>query len=241
MDISSLEDRVVIIAGAAGGLGVVATTAFAEAGAKLALLGRDQTKLDELAAQLKLPSARTLTLQTELGKPQQVGNAADEIQKKLGGIDILLNFVGGWSGGKGVLETTKADFDSMLDQHFYASYAMIKAFVPPMVEKNWGRVLAISSPNASRPPGNNSPYSVGKSAMEALMLSLAQEMKGTGVTANLLLVRMIDVAHERQTDPSEKNRNWTSPEEISATLLHLCSEEAGIINGARIPLYGEPY
>lgn len=73
------------------------------------------------------------------------------------------------------------------------------------------------------------------------MLSLAQEVKGSGVTANLLLVRMIDVAHERQINPSDKNRNWTSPEEISATLLHLCSEQAGMINGARIPLFGEPY
>ncbi len=241
MNNSSLEDRVVIIAGAAGGLGSVATAAFAKAGAKLALLGRDQAKLDELAAELKLPAARTLVSETDLGKPQQVGNAADEIQKKFGGIDILLNFVGGWSGGKGILETTRGDFDSMLDQHFYASYAMISEFVPPMVKNNWGRVLAVSSPNASRPPGKNSPYAVGKSAMEALMLSLAQELKGTGVTANLLLVRMIDVANERQTNPSEKNSNWTSPEEISATLLHLCSEEAGMINGARIPLYGEPY
>jgi hypothetical protein len=54
-------------------------------------------------------------------------------------------------------------------------------------------------------------------------------------------VKTIDVAHERQINPSEKNRSWTSPEEISATLLHLCSDEAGMINGARIPLYGEPY
>lgn len=77
--------------------------------------------------------------------------------------------------------------------------------------------------------------------MEALLLSLAQELKGSGVTANLLMVKTIDVAHERQINPSEKNRGWTSPEEISATLLHLCSDEAGMINGARIPLYGEPY
>jgi NAD(P)-dependent dehydrogenase (short-subunit alcohol dehydrogenase family) len=77
--------------------------------------------------------------------------------------------------------------------------------------------------------------------MEALMLSLAQELKGTGITANLLMVRTIDVAHERQNNPSQKNQSWTGPEEISATLLHLCGEEAGMINGARIPLYGEPY
>ncbi len=238
---SSLEERTVIIAGAAGGLGSVATAAFAEAGAKLALLGRDQAKLDELAAELKLPSARTLALAIDLSEAQKVDEVAGSVLKKFAGIDVLLNFVGGWIGGKGVFATRREDLDSMLDQHLYASYAMIKSFVPQMIKNGWGRVLAVSSPNASRPPGNNSPYAVGKSALEALMLSLAQEVKGTGVTANLLLVRTIDVAHERQINPSEKNQSWTSPEEIFATLLHLCSEEAGMINGARIPLFGEPY
>lgn len=241
MSNSFLEERTVIVAGAAGGLGSVATAVFAEAGAKLALLGRDQGKLDELAAELKLSSARTLAKAVDLGKPQEVDHATTDILKKFGGIDVLLNFVGGWIGGKGIFETKVEDFDSMLDQHFYASYAMVKSFTPPMIKNNWGRVLAVTSPNASKPPGENSPYAVGKSAMEALMLSLAQEVKGTGVTANLLMVRMIDVAHERQINPGEKNQSWTSPEEISATLLHLCSEEAGMINGARIPLYGEPY
>ncbi len=241
MSSSSLEGRTVIIAGAAGGLGSVAAAVFAEAGAKLALLGRQQSKLDELTSQLELPAPRVMVKAVDLSKPDEVEQTANAIMKKFGGIDVLLNFVGGWIGGKGTFETKTEDFVSMLDQHFYASYAMIKAFVPPMLKNNWGRVLAVSSPTASKPPGNSSPYAVGKSAMEALMLSLAQEVKGSGVTANLLLVRMIDVAHERQINPSDKNRNWTSPEEISATLLHLCSEQAGMINGARIPLFGEPY
>lgn len=241
MDNVSLQDRTVIIAGAAGGLGPVATAVFARAGANLALLGRDHSKLSKLAADLKLPEDKTLTIAADLAQPQAAEAAAAEVLEKFGGIHVLLNFVGGWIGGKGIFETQKEEFDSMLNQHFNASYAMIRAFVPPMVENNWGRVVAITSPAASRPPGKNSPYAVGKSAMEALMLSLAQEVRGSGVTANLLLVHTIDTKHERQINPSEKNRRWASPEEISATLLHLCSEEAGMINGARIPLYGEPY
>ncbi len=239
MTTHSLEGRVVIIAGAAGGLGAVAAAAFAEAGASLALLGLNLQKLDELAAKLKL-EGRVLTHAGNLSEPNDVNLIAEAVLKKFGRIDILLNFVGGWIGGKGVLDTKREDLDAMLDQHLYTSYAMIKAFVPSMLKNKWGRVLAVSSPNASRPPGNNPPYAIGKSAMEALMLSLAQEIKGSGVTANLVLVRTIDVKHERQINPSEENRGWTSPEEISATLLHLCSQAAGTINGARIPLFGEP-
>jgi NAD(P)-dependent dehydrogenase (short-subunit alcohol dehydrogenase family) len=235
-----LKDKVVIIAGAAGGLGAVATAAFAESGANLVLLGRSLDKLDELAGHLKLPAARVLTQAANVSDAKEVDAVAAAVMNKFGRIDILLNFVGGWIGGKLISETSKEDLDSMLDQHLYSSYAMIKSFVPVMQKNGWGRVLAVSSPNASRPPGKNSPYAVGKSAMEALMISLAQELKGSGVTSNLVLVRTIDTAHKKASDPSEENRSWTTPEEISATLLALCGDGGSMINGARIPLFGEP-
>lgn len=234
-----MQGRTVVVAGAAGGLGAAATAAFAEAGADLVLLGREQVKLDNLAAKIALPQDRVLPLACDVGDPSETGSAKDAAMHKFGHIDVLVNVVGGWIGGKPVFETSASDFDSMLAQHLYASYQLIRAFVPPMIEQNWGRVLAVSSPFASRPPGKNSPYAAAKSAMEALMLSLAQEVKGTAVTANLILVKTIDVKHERQQHPTKENAGWSSPEEISATLLHLCTNEAGVINGARIPLYGE--
>ncbi len=238
---NSLEGKTVIIAGAAGGLGSVASAAFAAAGANLALLGRDSGKLENLASNLDIPISQVLTLACDVASPQEVKAATDAILKKFKSLHILVNLVGGWIGGKTVFETKQEDLASMLDQHLFAAYTLIRAMVPHMLENKWGRVIAISSPNASRPPGKNSPYAIGKAAMEALMLSLAAELKGTGVTANLLLIRTIDVGHEREISPSKETWSWTSPEEISATLLHLCSNEAGMINGARIPLYGETY
>ena len=65
-------------------------------------------------------------------------------------------------------------------------------------------------------------------------------MEDTGVTANLLLVRTIDAQHERDRERTAKNSAWTSPEEIYAAIFYLCSQEAGAVNGARLPLYGRP-
>jgi len=70
------------------------------------------------------------------------------------------------------------------------------------------------------------------------VLSLAREVANTGVTANILQVKTIDAAHERDRQPAPKNAAWTTPEEITAAILYLCSDEAHVINGARIPLYG---
>jgi len=107
-----------------------------------------------------------------------------------------------------------------------------------MTANHWGRILVISSPTASHPDANTAPYAIGKAAQEALILTIAQEVKEKGITANILLVKTIDVEHARDLKPDAKNASWTTPEEITAALLYLSSEEARTINGARIPLYG---
>ena len=70
------------------------------------------------------------------------------------------------------------------------------------------------------------------------MLTLSQELIGTGVTANLLQARTIDANDEKISAPSPDNASWTTPEELAASILYLLSDEAGTINGAKIPLYG---
>ena len=110
--------------------------------------------------------------------------------------------------------------------------------MPLMVADGWGRFLVISSPRALDPRGNSAAYAVGKAGEEVLTLSLAQELKDTGVTANIILVRTIDVEHKRDRQPTPENASWTTPEEIAAAVMYLCSDEARMVNGARIPLYG---
>jgi NAD(P)-dependent dehydrogenase (short-subunit alcohol dehydrogenase family) len=83
-----------------------------------------------------------------------------------------------------------------------------------------------------------SPYVIGKAAQEALLLTLAQEVRDSGITVNLVLVKTIDTKYQRASQPTPKNAAWTTPEEISAAFLYLCSDKAGMTNGARIPLFG---
>jgi NAD(P)-dependent dehydrogenase (short-subunit alcohol dehydrogenase family) len=105
-----------------------------------------------------------------------------------------------------------------------------------MVERGWGRVLAVTAPVASEPTAKSAPYAVGKAAEEALLRSLAKETANTGVTVNLVVVKSIDLTGERLTDP--KKSSWTTPDEIAATFRFLASDDAAAITGARIPLLG---
>lgn len=235
-----LENRTAVITGATGGLGRVVTRRLAESGAQLVLSGSNDAKLDTLARELSLADRRWLPSAADLTEAGAAQRLLDAALAKFGRVDILLHFVGGWMGGKPVAQVSAADVSTMLQQHLWTTFYLAQAFCPHLAASGWGRIVVVSSPAAGAPPANGLPYSVGKSAQEALIATLAEELKGTGVTANVLRVRSIDVKHERDSQPSAKNAAWTTPEEIAEAVLYLCSDAAGVVNGARIPLYGSP-
>jgi len=123
---------------------------------------------------------------------------------------------------------------AMLDQHLWTTLHLAQAVIPGMVERGWGRVLAVSPPVAMEPPAKMAPYAIGKAAQEVLLRTLAKEVAGTGVTVNLVIVKAIDTEGVRTTDP--KKASWTGPDEIAATFRFLASDDAAAITGARIPL-----
>jgi NAD(P)-dependent dehydrogenase (short-subunit alcohol dehydrogenase family) len=236
----SLNNRVAVITGATGTLGKVVAGMLAQSGVRLALFSLNQNRLDKLAGELKLPADRYLTAAVNFRDPQETQRAHTLTIEKFGRVDILLNFIGGWTGGKSVVEFEPNEFDEMLQQHLWTTLHLAQAFIPGFLAQGWGRLVVISSPTAAFPLANSAPYSIAKAAQETLILSLAQELKGSGVTANALRVSTIDAEHARKHEPSPSNISWTTPEEIAEAILYLCSEDAGMINGARIPLFGSP-
>lgn len=236
----SLEGRVVVITGATGGLGRAAAQEFAARGVSLALLGSDATRLEEGARALNLPDARALLHVVDLREGEQAREAARAVQDKFGAAHILLHLVGGWTGGKTLAELDPADFRTMLEQHAWTTLNVFQAFVPFVAASGWGRVIVVSSPGAVSPTGKTGAYAAAKAAQEAMVLTLAKEFQGQNLTANILHVRSIG-ARAGSTQPagaSPANGAVTTPEEIVAAMLYLCSDEAAQITGARLPLTG---
>ncbi len=231
----TLENRVVVITGAAGKMGRVAAKTMAGHKAQLALIGSHAERLSQLAAELGTPA---FTYAANLADAQAAQGAAQAVVEKFGRVDVVLHLVGGWLGGKPVAETPAADLAEMVEQHIWTTFYTAQAFVPHLVRNRWGRLIVVTSQKALHPTAKNTPYTVGKAGQQALMLTLAQELKGTGVTANSIVVSTIDTAHERQTAPTPKNANWAAPEDIASLMVYLCSDEAQLVNGAQLPLYG---
>jgi 3-oxoacyl-[acyl-carrier protein] reductase len=231
---------VVVIAGATSPTGQAIAHRFARDGALLALFSRNAEKLSHLSQTIGLSSKHLLTAALDFRQAQAASQAVEIVQTRFARCDVLINLVGGWLGGKTIEEFEPADYAAMLEQHFWTTYHLVRAFLPLLRLSPRGRILVISSPSASLPPARSAPYAIAKAAQETLLLTLAQEIKGSSLTANILRVSTIDTQGLRQKEPSPKTASWTTPEEIADTISFLCSESAQIINGARIPLHGSP-
>jgi NAD(P)-dependent dehydrogenase (short-subunit alcohol dehydrogenase family) len=223
-----MKNRVIVITGATGILGQLAAHTLAKQGASLALISNNQEKLDSLVRDLDLPDDRILPHAADLIDESAVQDSVEAVSAKFGRVDALVHLVGGWTGGRTLAETDADDFKFMINQHAWTTIHLLRAFSPKLAENGWGRVIAVTSPFATEPSAKMGPYAIGKAAQEILIMTLADEFKGTEITANVIQVKAIDV---------KGTGKGTSPQEIVSAMQYLFSDEAGKVNGARIPLH----
>ncbi|HSL76714.1 MAG TPA: SDR family oxidoreductase, partial [Candidatus Limnocylindrales bacterium] len=190
----------------------------------------------DAAREAGLQDGRWTPVVADLRDRASARRALADAEARLGPIDVVLHLVGGYAGGTPIAELDPADVAGMLEQHLWTTLHVTQAVVPGMVERGWGRVMAVSAPVAAEPTAKSAPYAIAKSSEEALLRTLARETANTGVTVNLVVVKAIDLKGVRLSDP--KKTSWTSPDEIVAVLRFLASDDAATITGARIPLFG---
>jgi NAD(P)-dependent dehydrogenase (short-subunit alcohol dehydrogenase family) len=233
-----VDARVALITGATGPAGRAAAERFARDGAHVALVSRDLARLDELGRSLGIDDDRWVAVPGELTDAAAAMAVTLAVTAKWGRIDVLVHLVGGWVGGTGVVDLDHDEVRGMLDQHLWSTLHIVQAVVPGMIERGFGRVLGVSSPFATDVRREGASYAMGKAAEEVLLRTLAREVAGSGVTANVLLIRTLDKDHERESAPSSTNASWTTPEELANALAFLASPAAAAINGERISLDG---
>jgi len=233
-----LHDRVVLIGGATGALGSVVTRVFAQTEARLALTCQSEQALERLTGEIDLPTDRVFAATADVTQPDEVEELVAAIIARFGRLDVLLNTVGGWAGGKPVEKTTVEEWEHMLALNLRSAFLLSRAVLPHMLESGWGRIVHVSSKTAVEPRSKQVGYAVSKMGLIALVEVVAAEVKGSGVTANVILPSIIDTPANRKMMSKADPSKWVEPEQIGATMRFLCSDAAASINGARVPIYG---
>jgi NAD(P)-dependent dehydrogenase (short-subunit alcohol dehydrogenase family) len=151
----------------------------------------------------------------------------------------MVNTVGGYAGGVKLWDVETKTFDEMLALNLRAGYALSRAAIVPMLKQRRGAIVNVASKAAVDHGGGAAAYAASKAAALAMIDSLAADVKGTGVRVNSVLPSIIDTDVNRKAMPDADFDSWPKPDDIARVILFLASDEAKVIHGAAIPVYGE--
>lgn len=229
-----LQGKVVIVTGGFGALGRVVAAEAAKAGAKVAVLDYAPNAPDGLAAALGADAL--LIGGVDLSKEVSAKEAADKVQAKFGGIDVVFNIAGGFSW-ETVEGGALATWDKLYTLNVVTTRNMIVAALPLLLASKAGRIVNIGANGALKAATGMGAYAASKSGVHKLTESLAEEFKGR-ITVNAVLPSMIDTPVNRADMPDADFSKWVQPAQIASLMIYLASEQAGAVTGALIPIVG---
>jgi NAD(P)-dependent dehydrogenase (short-subunit alcohol dehydrogenase family) len=236
---AKFDGKAVLVAGGTGGLGRAVTLAFLEEGAKTAVTYRAPGEFDTLKSAAGTSGSRLEGHAVDVTDEAAVRQLIEKIVAKHRRLDALVNTVGGYAGGTKLWELETKVFDQMLALNLRSGYALARAAARAMLKEGHGAIVNLASKAAVDHAAGAAAYAASKAAAVALLDSLAADLKGSGVRVNTILPSIIDTEANRKAMPKADFAKWPKPEEIARVILFLCSDDARVIHGAAIPVYGD--
>jgi NAD(P)-dependent dehydrogenase (short-subunit alcohol dehydrogenase family) len=234
----NISSKVVLIAGGTGGLGRSVSLAFLAEGAKVIVTYRRIEQFEALKRSAERQAERLEGKRVDATDEQSVTILVEEIMKKYGRLDAVINTVGGYAGGLKLWETESKVFNNMLDLNLRSGFALARAAMPSMLGQGSGAFINIGAKAAVDHAAGAAAYAASKAAAVAMMDCLAADAQGTGVRVNSILPSIIDTEANRKAMPEAPFDKWPKAEEIAQVILFLVSDAASVIHGASLPVYG---
>jgi len=234
-----LQGKTAVITGGTGHLGSAVTARFLREGAGCVVSWRSEEGWRELEASMDGEfSDRLVGLRADVTDEEQVEELMRTAVDRFGGLDALLNLVGGFAFGRNVWETDLATWDRMMDLNLKSAFLCSKHALPIMRKAGRGSIVYVSSKGSEDPQPGAAAYAVSKGALITLMRALREEVKDTGISVSTIMPGVIDTAATRRAMPRADADKWVSPDEIADVLVALCSERFGAAGGSVIRLFG---
>ncbi|MEI9999527.1 MAG: SDR family NAD(P)-dependent oxidoreductase [Verrucomicrobiota bacterium] len=242
-----LSGKIALVTGASGELGRVMTQVLAEAGADVAIhYHQNRTGAEQVAAAVQKLGRRACLLTGDVGDPAAVAAMQRDVARELGAPDVVVTNAVSQYAWKTVLEQPIDDYDAQYRACVRQNVLLAQAFAPAMIEKKWGRIVAISTECVMQAAPTQSAYVAGKKGMDGLLRVLAKEIGAHGVTVNevapgwTISARDRAAGTEKQADYESKVplRRRGEDREIAHVVAFLASDLASFITGAYVPVCG---
>lgn len=247
-----LKGKVAVITGGSDGIGRATAIVMAREGAKVAICARGQQKLDETAAQIRKEGGEVLALAADVTKTEQIDRFFDEVVKKFGGVDILLNNAGLSQRGK-FLEIDDKMWHEDIDIKVYGAIRCLRRAIPEMKKRGGGRIINITISSAKQPGAGSMPTSLSRAAGLVITKSLSKEYAPDNILVNTVCIgRIKSGQHDRRIERNnlsaekyyfDNSRDipmgrFGEAEEAANAIVFLASSMASYVTGSSINLDG---
>ena len=239
-----MNNKIAIITGGASGIGLACARLFTQEGARVAIFGRRQDRLDQ--AQKEIGDA-VLAVQGDITSEQDVKRLVDSTLKELGKVDILVNNAGTFTGGP-LHETDSGEWDRVFNINMTGVFQLTRQVLPHMIEQGSGSIIHISSILGMIAVPQTAAYNASKGALNQFSKSIAVEYGAQGIRSNALCPGMIEteMTEELRQDTALMEEflkgyplgRFGKPEEVAQACLFLASDESAFITGATLPIDG---
>jgi 3-oxoacyl-[acyl-carrier protein] reductase len=243
--LTEFSNRVAVVTGGAGGIGLATVRQFLSAGAAVAIWDvRGEDPADRLSETWQ--SDRVHRFVVDVRDAALVRKTADEVVRKLGRIDVLINNAGVNIGRRATAEIDEDAWRLVLDTNLAGTVNCVQAVIPHMTKGGWGRIVNVSSILAAYGHPGHAPYVASKSAIAGLTRTWARELGPLGITVNAVSPGYINTAMNETTPAGVVEQVVSAtplgrigePDDVARVFLWLSSDGAAFVTGAVIPVDG---
>lgn len=237
------KNKTALITGASVGIGRAVALKLAQNGAKVVLFDVNFEKLKSVKAEIEEYTKDVLIYNCDVSDEQKVNMLVKEAEEKFGGIDILVNNAALWRCWSSFVDTHTDEWRKFVDINIMGVVYMTKAVLPKMIEKNYGRIINVSSVAGVYGNANMVHYSATKGAVISMTKALAKEVSDKGVLVNCVSPGSVSSSENPDVnyfEPSELafiGRTGTNAENANL-ICFLASDEASYISGQNIQIDG---
>ena len=250
MNLFDLTGRVAVVTGGNGGIGRSLALGFAQAGASVAIMGRDEEKNLRVLGELKEIGNPSMALSVDLKQRDQLAPAIDEVEGQLGSIGILVNNAGIVSLSGGILQESAEDWDGVIETQLNSVFLLSKIVADRMKEHMAGKIINIGSMYSFFGSAVAPSYSAAKGAIVQLTKSMAIELAAYNIQVNAIapgwfvtdMTAPVRSPEMKQMNDEIMARTpagrWGHPDELAGTAIFLATSASDFVTGALIPVDG---
>jgi NAD(P)-dependent dehydrogenase (short-subunit alcohol dehydrogenase family) len=229
----SLDNRTVIVTGAAGNLGKAVANAFADLGVNLVLVDLQR---ESLASAFGSEDERRSLVPANLLEMAAATGVAQAALTRFGRIDVLCNIAGGFRMGETVHETSDENWNFLFDINTRTLLHAVRAVVPHMIAAGGGKIINVGAFAAQKGVAQMGAYTASKGTVIRMTEAMAAELREKNINVNCVLPTIIDTPENRAAMPKANPAKWVAPADLANVIVFLASDAARAVHGAAVPV-----